>query len=108
VAKLVEVGMMLDDVYALMSTSLRETTILYPALGIEQQADETWQFQSQEGGLSEDTEAPYHVLIFIPSQSGDKHYMIFFEEDSVVGDTWFSHVNASVIEQLLGGAWAEE
>ena len=108
VAKLVEEGMMLDEVSALMSVGLRETPVLFPALGIEQQADETWQFESQEGGLSEDTEASYHALVFIPSRSGDNHYMIFFEEGSLVGDTWFSHVNAYVIEQLLGGTWAEE
>ena len=107
-AKLIEEDLTLDEVYALMTTRLKETTTLYPALGIEQQADGNWQFRSAKDGLPEDADVPFHALIFIPARSGGKYYMVFFEDGSVIGDDWFSYSRAALIKLTLGGTLIAE
>ena len=107
-AKLAEKDMTLNQVYDLMSDELKATITTYPALGIEQTADGGWEFTGKGGGLAEDEEAPFHVLVFTPDPVGADHYMVFFENESVIGDEWFSYSSASIIERTLVGTLIED
>ena len=106
--KLVETGMTLDQVYALITTRLKEMSTLYPALKLEKQPDGQWQFVSEKEGLEMDADVSFHALIFPPSRSGGRYYMVFFEDDVVIGSDWFSSSRAAVIKQTLGGTLVDE
>ena len=107
-AQLVEQGMTLDQVYALMTTDLEEMTTLYAASNIEQQTDGQWKFTPELEGLAEDADVPYRALIVTPAQSGSKYYTVFFKNGSVIGSDWFSSSHAAVIKQILGGILIKE
>jgi len=102
-AKLIENDMTLNQVYDLMSIELRDTTTSYPAQNIEQKADGNWAFTSKGGGFAEDEEAPFHVLVFTPDPVGADYYMVFFENESVIGTAWFTAPDAAIIQSTLEG-----
>ncbi len=103
-AKLIEKEMTLNQVYDLMSIELRDTTTLYPAQNIEQKAAGNWVFTSKEGGLTEDEEATFLVLVFTPDPVGADYYMVFFENESVIEDDWFIYSSAVIIKRTLEGS----
>ena len=98
-------GMTLDQVYTLMTQELKNNPILYPAQDIYRQADGKWHFTAKDGGSPGDRDAPFQVLVFIPSPIGDPHYMIFFDNEKVFHDTWFEYSAALSIQKLL---WTTE
>ena len=102
-AKLVHEGMTLDQVYALMSIQLKNTTTLYPAKSIEKELSGSWKLTSVEGGLSTEDEAEYHVLVFTPETAEADYYMVFFHNDAVIGADWFEPSVASKLLELLEG-----
>ena len=103
IAKLIEKDMTLNQVDDLMSIKLRDTTTLYPARSIEQKADGNWVFTSKEGGFAEGEEVPFHVLVFTPDPVGADYYMVFFENESVIGTAWFTAPDAATIQSTLEG-----
>ena len=107
-AKLIEKDMTLNQVYDLMSIELRGTTTLYPTQNIEQAAGGDWVFTSKEGGFAEDEEAPFHVLVFTPDPVGADYYIVFFENESVIGDDWFIYSSAVIIQSTLEGSLIED
>ena len=104
-AKLVQQGMSLDEVYALLKTPLRYKTTLYPAQNVEKDAAGNWKVSSKEGGFAEDEEAPYQVLIFQPDPGKQDYYMVFFKEGTVIGAEWFAYSGANVIIKVLEGTF---
>ena len=102
-AKLIEKDMTLNQVYDLMSIELRNTTTLYPAQNIEQKAGGDWAFTSKGGGFAEEEEVPFHVLVFTPDPVGTDYYMVFFENESVIGTAWFTAPDAAIIKKTLEG-----
>ncbi len=107
IEQLVGNSMTLDQVYTLMSAKLKNTTTEYPALNVELAAEGNWSFTGTEGGISEDTEAVYLVLIFTPDPIGASYFMVFFEDGLVIGNSWFDYTNAMVIQKLLEGISVE-
>jgi len=103
IAKLVEEGMTLDRVYELMSTRLKNATVLYRAQKLERRISGSWKVGSVEGGIPEDSDTPYNVLIFAPDTVDADCYMIFLENESVIGADWFSPAAANTIQSLLEG-----
>ena len=97
--------MTLDQVYNIMTPELRNQSIIYPAQNIVRQSDGKWQFTAKEGGSPGDTDAPFQVLIFIPSPIGDPYYMIFFDNEKVFHHAWFEYDAATGIQKLL---WTTE
>ncbi len=109
VAKLVEEGYTLNQVYGLMSPQLKDTIILHRAQTVEQKKfSGAWEFGAVPGGVPEDSDAPYKVLIFPPDKAGGDCYMIFFENDSVIGSDWFTAAAADTIDGLLEGSLISE
>jgi hypothetical protein len=104
IAKLVEEGMTLDQVYGLMNLQLKNSTTLYQAQTIQKQLSGSWKIGSVEGGLTEESEAPYGVLIFTPDVAGEDVYMIFFQNAAVIGSDWFAPNAADSIQNLLEGS----
>lgn len=104
VAKLVVEGMSLDQVYGLMDTQFKNTTMLYPAQKLEKQFSGSWKIGSVEGGLTEDSDAPYQVMLFIPDKEGDDCFMIFFQDETVIDSDWFAASAADTIKDLLEGS----
>lgn len=100
--QLVEQDMTLEQVYALMTTDLKGMTALYPAMEIEQQVGGQWLFIPEQEEVSTTEDSSYHALIVPPAQSGDKYYLVFFKDGSVIGSDWFSSAHAAVIKQILG------
>lgn len=98
-------SMTLDQVYTLMTQELKNNSILYPAQDIYRQTDGKWHFTAKEGGSPGDRDAPFQVLVFIPSPIGDPHYMIFFDNKNVFHDAWFEYDAATSIQKLL---WTTE
>ena len=98
-------GMTLDEVYNAMTSELRNQPIIYPAQNIVRQADGKWQFTAKEGGSPGDIDAPFQVLVFIPSPIGDPYYMIFFDNEKVFHHAWFEYDAATGIQKLL---WTTE
>ena len=98
-------GMTLDKVYNAMTSELRNQSIIYPAQNIVRQADGKWQFTAKEGGSPGDIDAPFQVLVFIPSPIGDPYYMIFFDNEKVFHHAWFEYDAATGIQKLL---WTTE
>ncbi len=98
-------GMTLDKVYNAMTSELRNQSIIYPAQNIVRQADGKWQFTAKEGGSPGDIDAPFQVLVFIPSPIGDPYYMIFFDNEKVFHHAWFEYDTATGIQKLL---WTTE
>ena len=107
-AKLVQQGMSLDEVYALLKTPLRYKTTLYPARNVEKSDTGKWKVSSKEGGFAEDEEVPYQALIFQPDPSRQDYYMVFFEEGTVIGSEWFAYSGANVIIKVLEGTFIPE
>ena len=97
--------MTLDQVYNIMTPDLRNQSIIYPAQNIVRQSDGKWQFTAKEGGSPGDIDAPFQVLIFIPSPIGDPYYMIFFDNEKVFHHAWFEYDAATGIQKLL---WTTE
>ena len=106
-AKLIETDMTLNQVYDLMSNELSDKTTLYPTQTIEQKADD-WVFTSKGGGFAEDEAVPFHALVFTPDQVDADYYMVFFENESVIGDDWFSYSSAMIIKNTLEGSLIED
>ena len=104
IAKLIEKDKTLDQVYDLMSIELKDTTTFYPAQNIEQKADGDWVFTSKGGGFAEGEEVPFHVLVFTPDPVGANYYVVFFENESVIGDDWFTYSSAAIIKKTLEGS----
>jgi len=98
-------GTTLDQVYNAMTPELRNQSIIYPAQNIIRQADGKWQFTAKEGGSPGDIDAPFQVLVFIPSPIGDPYYMIFFDREKVFHHAWFEYEVATGIQKLL---WTTE
>lgn len=103
IAKLVEEGMTLDQVYELMSTRLRNAALLYPAQKLERRISGAWRVGAIEGGMPEDSDTPYNVLIFPRDTIDADSYMIFLENETVIGADWFSPTAANNIQNLLEG-----
>lgn len=105
----VEEGMTLNEVYALMTPELKNRATIYPALNITQLPDGRWEFTPKEGSGPGDKDAPYQVLIIyslIYSQDvAEGRYMLFFKNESLMGDAWFEYEAALDIEKLL---WTTE
>ena len=97
--------MTLDQVYNIMTPELRNQSIIYPAQNIFRQSDGKWQFTAKEGGSPRDIDAPFQVLIFIPSPIGDAYYIIFFDNEKVFHHAWFEYDAATGIQKLL---WTTE
>ena len=109
VAKLVEEGYTLDQVYVLMSPQLKDTIILHRAQTIEQKKfSGAWEFGAVPAGVPEDSDVPYKVLIFPPDKAGADCYMIFFENESVIGSDWFTPTAADTINDLLKASLISE
>jgi hypothetical protein len=102
-AQLVENDMTLSQVYALMSPEFKETGIEYRAIEIEQKADDSWGFTGQEGGITEDTDAPYLAIVFEPEDIASEYYLIFLKNESVIGSGWFPYQSAVTIKRTLEG-----
>ena len=98
-------GMTLGQVYNAMTPELRNQSIIYPAQNIVRQSDGKWQFTAKEGGSPGDIDAPFQVLVFIPSPIGDSYYMIFFDNEKVFHHAWFEYDAATGIQKLL---WTTE
>ncbi len=107
-AELVEEGMTLDQVYGLMSAQLKDSTRLYQAKTLEQSTSGAWKVASLEGGIPEDIDVLYNVLICPPGTAGGKSYMVFLESEVVIGSAWFTSSAASMIEELLQGTLISE
>jgi hypothetical protein len=103
VAKLVKEGMTVEQVYALMVPQYKNTTMMYPAQTVEKQLSGSWKIGSLEGGMAESSDAPYQILIFLPDKQGEDCFMIFFEENELVGSAWFAPNAADSIRNLLKG-----
>ena len=109
VAKLVVEGMTLDRVYGLTSPQLKDTTILHRAQTVERKKlSGDWEIGAVPGGVPEDSDAPYKVLIFPPDKAGADCYLIFFENESVIGSDWFTPTAADTINDLLEGSLTSE
>jgi len=102
-AQLVENDMTLSQVYALMSPELKDTRIEYKAIDIVQKADGSWGFTGQEGGITEDTDAPCLAIIFEPEDIASEYYLIFLKNESVIGSGWFPYQSAETIKKTLEG-----
>jgi len=103
VAELVVEDMTLDDVYDLMTTELKSTTVLYPAQSLELRLSGNWKVAGKEGGFEEGEEAPFQVLMLVPQVADKDYYIVFFEGENVIGNNWFDVVGAGFIEDLLTG-----
>jgi len=108
--RVVQEGMTLNEVYALMTPEFKSrATIIYPALNITQLPDGRWEFTPKEGSYPGDKDAPYQVLIIyslIYSQSiAEGCYMLFFKNESLIEDAWFEYEATIDIEKLL---WTTE
>ena len=109
IAKLVEEGYTLNQVYGLMSPQLKDTTILHRAQTVERRKlSGAWNVGAVPGGVPEDSDAPYKVLIFPPDNVGADCYLIFFENESVIGSDWFTPTAADTINDLLEGSLTSE
>jgi len=102
-AKLVEEGMTLDEVYDLMMHQLKDRTFLYRAQKLERRISGAWKVGAVEGGIPEGSDTPYNVLIFSPDTVDADCYMIFFENETVIGADWFSPTAADTMQDLLEG-----
>jgi len=102
-AQLVENDMTLSQVYALMSPELKSARIEYRAIDIVQKADGSWGFTGQEGGISEDTDAPCLAIVFEPEDITTEFYLIFLKNESVIGSGWFPYQSATTIKKTLEG-----
>lgn len=102
-AQLVENDMTLVQVYALMSPELKGAGLEYRAIDIVQKADDSWGFTGQEGGITEDTDAPCLAIIFEPEDIASEYYLIFFKNESVIGSGWFPYQSAVTIKRTLEG-----
>jgi len=102
-AQLVENDMTLSQVYDLMSPELKGEAIEYQAIDIEQKADGSWGFTGQEGGITEDTDAPCLAIVFEPEDIAAEYYLIFLKNESVIGGGWFPYQSAVTIQKTLEG-----
>jgi len=103
ISKLVEEGMTEDQVYGLMSAQLKTRANSYQAQTLQKQLSGSWKIGSVEGGLSEESDAPYQVIIFTPDAEGDDIFMIFFQDKTVIDSDWFAPTAADTIRNLLEG-----
>jgi hypothetical protein len=101
--ELVTLNMTLDQVYALMKPSLRQTSTLYQVESIQQTASGNWRINNKEGGFAANEAGSYQALWFTPVKTGDEYYMIAFKGDVVMGKAFFVSTNAYYVEQLLKG-----
>jgi hypothetical protein len=74
-------------------------------MNITHRDDGKWEFTAKDGGSPGDRAAPFQVLVFTPSPIADPYYMIFFENEKVIGDGWFPYEVAISIQKLL---WTTE
>jgi hypothetical protein len=102
-AQLVENDMTLAQVHALMNPELKGAAIEYRAIDIEQKADGSWGFTGQEGGITEDTDAPFLAIVFEPEDIASEYYLIFLKNESVIGSGWFPYQSAVTIKRTLEG-----
>lgn len=101
--KLVEINMTTDQVYALMTTALKSTSVLYQADVIQQTDKGNWKVSTKDGGYKTGEQGAYQALFFTPAKSGDQYYVVFFKSNIVMAKVWFSPQGGVIIEALLKG-----
>lgn len=101
--KLVTINMTLDQVYALMTSALKSTSVLYQADLIQQTDKGNWKVSTKQGGYGAGEQGAYQALFFTPARAGDEYYVVFFKSDIVMAKAWFSPQGAVVIEAILKG-----
>jgi hypothetical protein len=101
--KLVAISMTQDQVNALMTPTLKSTSVLYQADVIQQAANGNWAVSAKQGGYAAGEQGAYQALFFTPTRAGDEYYAVFFKGNIVMAKAWFSPQNAVVIEALLKG-----
>jgi hypothetical protein len=99
---LVSEGQPLAQVLGNMTPRLESQTMIYPANGIEKQANGQWTFTSKSGGIPGDTDAPFLALVITPDTTNEDYYVIFFKDDRVMSHEWFTFYYANFIHQALG------
>jgi hypothetical protein len=100
--KLVTDGQTVEQVYALMSDSLKSTSVLYQATKIEESTS-GWGIVSKDGGFSAGETGAFQVLYFKPAKATAQSFAVFFKANAVIGKAWFSAQNSSFIENILQG-----
>jgi len=95
--------MSVEQVYSLMTSDLKATSVLYPAQRVEETSTDNWVVASKSGGFAEGEEAPYQVLLFTPAKAGTEYYLVFFKDDAVFGTAWFTAQYGKLVEKILKG-----
>jgi hypothetical protein len=100
--KLVTNGQSVEQVYALMTPALKDTSVLYQAMNVEN-TTAGWVISSKVGGFAAGEPGDFQVLYFGPVKSGGQSFVIFFKANAVIGKTWFSAQSSAIIENILQG-----
>jgi hypothetical protein len=105
--KLLQNGQSVQQVYSLMTDSLKNTSTLYQAHTAEQSSDGSWVISAREGGYSASETDTYQVLFFHAEKSGDEALVVFFKSNSEFNKSWFTAQNATLVESTLKGIKAQ-
>lgn len=96
----VTINMTLDQVYDLLKPELKQRSILYKSGLIELTASGNWKVWPYD---EEKTSPVYNVLFFTPLRVTEDYYMVFFEDNIVVGKGYYQESFARVIQAMLQG-----
>jgi len=102
-SKLLQNGQTINQVYALMTDSLKTASTLYQANLVETSASGGWVFHAKEGGYAVGETDTYQVLFIHAAKTGGDVFLIFFKSNSEFGSSWFNAQNAVIVETALQG-----
>jgi len=101
--KLLQIGQTVQQVYALITSSLKSTSTLYQAHVAEQNSSGSWVISAKEGGYAASETDTYQVLFFHAAKSDGQSLVVFFKSNAEFNKTWLSATNAVLVESTLKG-----